>query len=116
MNHSMKLIKEQYEMISSGKKTIEIRVLDEKRRKLNVGDIIEFSKLPDLKDKIKVKITALLKYGSFNELINSVNMKNLGYSDNYSKENFLKLCYSIYSKDLEQKYGVVGIKISLIKT
>ena len=61
MEHSMKLLESPYERISSGKKTIEIRIYDEKRQELNVGDIIEFSKLPDLEDKVKVEIVALFK-------------------------------------------------------
>jgi len=61
MEYSMKLLESPYEIIASGKKIIEIRLFDEKRQKLHVGDIIEFSKLPDLKDKVKVEIVALLK-------------------------------------------------------
>lgn len=111
----MKLLKNPYDKISSGEKTIEIRLLDEKRRKLNIGDIIEFSKLPDLKDKIRVEIIALLRYKSFKDLINDFGMKYYGYSKNYSIDDFVNNIYTIYSKEKEQQYGVLGIKIKLLR-
>lgn len=43
MNHKMNLFPEPFEMISSGQKTIELRLNDEKRQKIQIGDIIEFS-------------------------------------------------------------------------
>ncbi len=76
----MKLFESPYNRISSGKKTIEIRLFDEKRQKLNLGDIIEFSKLPDLKNKVKVEIIALLRYKSFRDLVNNFGMEHYGYS------------------------------------
>ncbi len=115
MNYSMKLLKSPYERIKSGKKTIEIRLYDKKRQKLNVGDTIEFSKLPELQDKLKVKIVALLKYKSFKDLINNLGMECFGYPKNYPLANFLKTIYLIYSKEQEHKYGVLGIKIKLLK-
>ena len=39
----MKLDKEPFEKIKSGEKTIELRLYDEKRRKIRVGDIIVFT-------------------------------------------------------------------------
>ena len=41
MKHYMHLNKEPFEKIKNGTKTIEMRVYDEKRRKMHKGDIIE---------------------------------------------------------------------------
>ena len=114
MEHSMKLLESPYERISSGKKTIEIRIYDEKRQELNVGDIIEFSKLPDLEDKVKVEIVALLRYKSFRDLVNDFGMEYFGYPKDYSVEDFVNSIYTIYSKEKEQQYGVLGIKLRLL--
>lgn len=46
----MKLQKSPFEKIKNGTKTVEFRLYDEKRRKINIGDQIEFSKLPDLQE------------------------------------------------------------------
>ena len=110
----MKLLENPYERISSGKKTIEIRLYDEKRQELNVGDIIEFSKLPDLEDKVKVKIIALLRYESFRNLVNDFGMEYYGYPKDHSTDEFVNSIYTIYSKEKEQQHGVLGIKIRLL--
>ena len=99
----MKLLESPYERIASGKKVIEIRLFDEKRQKLNVGDIIEFSKLPDLKDKVKVEIVALLRYKSFEDLVNDFGMEYYGYPKDYSINDFVNSIYTIYSKEKEPK-------------
>lgn len=110
----MKLLQSPYDRISSGKKTIEIRLFDEKRQKLNIGNIIEFSKLPDLDDKVKVEIVALLRYKSFKDLVNDFGMEYYGYPKDYPIEDFVNSCYTIYSKEKEQQYGILGIKIRLL--
>lgn len=115
MKHSMKLLEDPFTKIASGEKTIEIRLFDEKRQQLNVGDIIEFSKLPQLEDKVQVKITALLRYQSFQDLIHDFSMRYYGCPEDYPINDFLNSIYEIYSSEQEKKYGVLGIKINLLK-
>ncbi len=115
MQQSMKLTENAYDRVESGKKTIEIRLFDEKRQKLNIGDIIEFSKLPELKDKIKVKVIELHKYKTFRDLVTDYGTEYYGHQkDKYSVDEFVERCYTTYSKEQEQKYGVLGIEIKLI--
>ena len=45
MIHEMKLNKEPFEKIRDGKKTIELRLNDEKRQRVRVGDSIVFRSL-----------------------------------------------------------------------
>ena len=45
MVHQIKLNESLFERIKNGTKTIEFRLYDEKRRKIKLGDKIEFSKL-----------------------------------------------------------------------
>ena len=56
MLHKMKLNEGPFERIKNGTKTIEFRLYDEKRQQIKVGDKIEFSKLPDLQEKLLVDI------------------------------------------------------------
>lgn len=58
MEIEMRLHSEPFDKIKFGKKKTEIRLNDAKRKKIRVGDSIIFSKRPDLKEKIKVKITS----------------------------------------------------------
>ena len=59
--HNMKLYQSPFDNISNGSKTIELRLNDEKRQKINVGDIIEFHNYNDDSKIIKTKVKALHK-------------------------------------------------------
>ncbi len=90
-----------YERIVSGTKTVEIRLFDEKRQKIKLGDIIEFARLSD-KATIKAEVIGLLRYNTFKDLLND-------FKDEGSETEL----YKIYSKEQEQKYGVLGIKLNV---
>ena len=108
MLHQMKLNKEPFERIKNGTKTIEFRLYDEKRRKVKIGDKIEFSKLPDLQEKILVDVLDLYTEPSFEELFEKL------YEDKELAKQKANALYEIYYPENEKKYGVVGIKIKLV--
>ena len=108
MEYKMKLLEDPFMRILNGSKEVEFRLYDEKRRKIRVGDTIEFSKLPDLTEKITVEVVDLYKAKTFRELLS-----NLGYQGKELEEKVQGM-YSIYSKDQEQEFGVLGIKIKLL--
>ena len=108
MIHKMKLNEEPFERIKNGTKTIEFRLYDEKRRKVKIGDKIEFSKLPDLQEKILVDVLDLYTEPSFAELFEKI------YKDRELAKQYANAMYEIYSQENEKKYGVVGIKIKLV--
>ena len=105
MEYKMKLLERPFNEIKNGTKEVEFRLFDEKRKQIKINDIIEFSKLPELTEKIKVEVQDLYQYPTFKEL-----QEHLGYADK-KLENKLKGMYSIYTKEQEEKYGVLGIKI-----
>ncbi len=108
MLHQMKLNEDPFERIKNGTKTIEFRLYDEKRRKVKIGDKIEFSKLPDLQEKILVDVLDLYTEPSFEELFEKL------YEDKELAKQKANAMYEIYSPENEKKYGVVGIKIKLV--
>ena len=108
MIHKMKLNDDPFERIKNGTKTIEFRLYDEKRRKVKIGDKIEFSKLPDLQEKILVDVLDLYTEPSFEELFEKL------YEDKEKEKQKANAMYEIYSPENEKKYGVVGIKIKLV--
>ena len=67
MTHSMKLHREPFDMIKSGKKDIELRLYDEKRRGISVGDEIEFTRSGG-EEKMLCRVVALHIFESFAEL------------------------------------------------
>ena len=108
MLHQMKLNDDPFERIKNGTKTIEFRLYDEKRRKVKIGDKIEFSKLPDLQEKILVDVLDLYTEPSFAELFEKI------YKDRELAKQYANAMYEIYSPENEKKYGVIGIKIKLV--
>ncbi len=95
-----------FEKVKDGSKTIEIRLDDEKRQQLKIGDKIEFSSRTEPENKILVKISDLLYFPTFSELFDAFPPEVFGGTD---KENLMGI-YKYYTKEDEKKYGVVGIK------
>ena len=98
-----------FKVVKYGTKNVEVRVNDEKRRKLKIGDRITFLKRPDDKESISAIVEDLVYYKDFNDLVKDYNMEEL-YLKEYSKEDFLTLLKRFYSDDEINKYGVVAIK------
>ena len=109
---NMNLSPAPYEMIASGKKTIELRLLDEKRSQIRVGDIIVFTQSFS-RESVTAKVLDLHKFSSFKELYASVPLLKCGYTE----ENIDSASYQdmtmYYSLEEQRKYGVVGIEICL---
>lgn len=94
-----------FEKVRTGNKTIETRLYDEKRRSINVGDAITFW---SNKDKVNVVVTDLLKYKRFEDLFLNNDFDLFGGD---SLENLMTI-YKYYSKEDEEKFGVIGIKFT----
>lgn len=109
MLYTMKLKQEPFEKIRNGDKTIELRLYDEKRQQVQIGDFIEFSLMENPKEKIQTRVTALHRFNSFQELYASLPKVKLGYkSDETPDPNHMD---AYYSREEQEKYGVVGIEI-----
>ena len=108
--HIMKLQEQYYSYIKNGTKIYEIRLNDEKRRKIKIGDYIEFQKEPNLEDKMILEVEDLLYFDNFNELFDNISIVELADSS-ISKEELKKDLELFYSKEKQDKYGVVAIKL-----
>ena len=75
----MKLNSEPFEKIKSGLKDIEVRLYDEKRRGVNLGDRIVFSKLPENEESISVIVTGLSVFRTFEDLFSHFENKRFGH-------------------------------------
>jgi len=109
MEHKMKLVDFAFNKIKSGEKNIEIRLNDEKRKLINIGDIIEFTNI-DTREIIKVKVVNLYKYKSFKDLFDNYDNKSLGLS----KLDTYEIMNNFYSIEDQEKYGALAIEIKLI--
>lgn len=108
MKHNMKLRNEPYNSIYYNKKDIEMRLYDEKRKLIKVGDTITFTNIDTLK-KFDVEVVNLYRYDNFKSLYNNFDKRRLGYK-NEESANYLDM-EKYYSKEEIKKYGVLGIEI-----
>lgn len=95
MKYSMKLKNDPFNKIKDLKKKIELRLNDEKRKLLNVGDIIEFTNVEN-QNKMLVEVIGLDYYSSFDELYKNYDKELLGYDENEVKD----------PKDMEAYYSI----------
>ena len=109
--HTMGLQPEPFEKIRSGEKTIELRLFDEKRKTIQLGDSIEFQKQPEEQEIIRTEVVALLRYKTFSELFDDFPIESFGGTDRIS---LLENVHSFYMPEQEQKETVLGIKIKLL--
>lgn len=111
--HYMKLLPEYFDYIKNGTKRIEIRINDEKRQKLKLGDIIIFEKQSENKEYLNTKVKSLYKYNNINELIDNFDIALL-LDKNITKKELINIFNDIYSKEKQDKYGILAIEIELI--
>lgn len=111
MLHLMNLHDSPFAMINSGYKTIEMRLYDEKRQMISVGDIIEFTN-NKTQEKIYCLVINLHIYPSFKELYEKFDPRLLGYLDGEAVSYHDMEMY--YPEEKINKYGVIGIEIKKI--
>lgn len=113
MTHEMKLQPKYYDYILTGTKRIEIRLNDEKRQAIQLGDKIKFLKEPSLDESFEAKVIGLLKYSTFEDLFKDFDISILS-DRSMTKEELISVLEEFYPKEKQNKTGVLGIRIELI--
>lgn len=108
----MRLANDPFERIKNGEKTVEIRLYDEKRRAIRLGDDIIFSKLESSAERVVAKVVGLIRFDTFKSLFNSDLFDKTG-SRNLSPEAAANSMYKYYTAEQERKYGVLAIEIKM---
>ncbi len=113
MKHELHLHPRPFKAIVNGEKTIECRLLDEKRQTIAIDDTLEFTNRDD-KSTIEVRVKGLLKHKSFRELFNDNDLSKFG-SDMKTVDELDLIMLDYYSLKEQFKYGVLGIEFEVIK-
>ena len=109
--HEMNLQPKYFDFIKNGTKRIELRLYDEKRQQIKIGDLIEFSKSET--EKFNAKVVGLLRYDSFQNLFKDFDISALADSSMTKRELLDVLC-EFYTPEKQNEFGVVGIRIELL--
>ena len=110
----MHLKDEPFKKIESGTKTVELRLYDNKRRLIDVGDSIIFINLSNDSERLATRVKALYRYMSFEELFSDIAPEKCGFQNGETVEEAAASMQKYYSKEQIRNYGVLGIKIDLI--
>ncbi len=111
MTYQYTLYNEPFQAIKDGYKTVEMRLYDEKRRLLRIGDHIVFANR-DNGETLEVIIQGLKRYKDFVELYDAYPDKRvIGYAPGETADPKDMLRY--YGQDLIDKWGALAIEISL---
>ncbi len=111
MVHNMRLEPGLFWAVTDGTKNYELRLNDEKRRLVRIDDTIRFINREDCKKSIWVKVTGLLTYGNFYELL--VDMpKTWNASGHHHRDSLWPMLRRIYSAK-QERGGVLGIKFEV---
>lgn len=109
--HQLQLATVPFDAITSGVKTIESRLYDEKRQTIQLGDTIIFTNRENTDQTVSVKVIGLLRYETFHDLFVHNNPAKFGGESVEWLENQINEFYSI---DDQKQDGVIGIEFELI--
>ena len=109
---SLKLQPWCFDYIKNGTKRIELRLNDEKRSLIKLGDNIKLIREPKMEEEITIKVIGLLKYNSFDDLFNDFDIALLADKE-MLKEDFMNELERFYTKEKQEEYGVLGIRFEI---
>ena len=110
--HQLKLATEPFNAIISGNKTIESRLYDAKRQKIQIGDRIIFTNRDNSEQTVTAEIVGLLRYATFRDLFSHNNPRKFGGDNVEWLENQISEFYSIEDQKI---YGVIGIEFKVCR-
>ncbi|MBE6876820.1 MAG: DUF1810 family protein [Ruminococcus sp.] len=114
MLYQMKLNEKPFRALQAGYKSIELRLNDEKRQKLQPGDEITFTCIPHPEERITKKIKTLHLFPDFAELFASLPLLKCGETPFTLPEAKPEKMNAYYTKEQQEMYQALGIALEEI--
>ena len=111
MEHEMKLWRESFLSVFEGRKTVEMRLFDEKRARIALGDTIVFRESGGT-GEVRCSVVGLCRYPDFETLYRHHDPVSIGYAPGERASASDMLAY--YSREDIERYGVLGICVQLL--
>ena len=111
--YQMRLGKKFFDLVRDGKKTIELRVNDAKRKKYKVGNVVSFVCLDNPEEVISTQITAMYYFDSIKDAVITLGKQKLGFSETMTIDKIEDEYMQFYSNEEIQKLGLVALVLSL---
>lgn len=113
MIHEMKLRPQPFSAIRRGEKTFELRLYDEKRQMIRVGDTLRFTET-ESGERLAAEVVALHRFPTFAALYSALPLTRFGYTEDQLATASPEDMRAYYTKEEEEKYGVVAIEIKVL--
>lgn len=110
--HEMMLKTEPFSQMKCGNKKAELRLFDDKRKKLRVGDEILFTHSENTSETISAKIIGLHYFYHFDAISWDFEKKDLGIPEN--AESISSYMKKFYSDDAVWEYGALVIRLQIL--
>ena len=114
MEHEMSLRPGPFRKIADGSKRWELRLHDEKRRLIRVGDTITFTCTADERT-VRVRVMALRPFVSFAALYAALPLTECGYSPEDAKTADPRDMEAYYPPKKQAQYGVLAIGVERLR-
>ncbi len=112
-NHEMKLYKGPFNAIERGNKFFELRLYDDKRQKVKVGDTITFY-CKEADKSISVIVDNIVVRDNFKILLEELGLQKCGFADNADLNAATKRMEEYYPPEKQAEYKVVAFGIKVI--
>ena len=114
MYHEMSLRPGPFGKIVDGSKRYELRLLDEKRKLISVGDTITFTCTEDER-KVSVRVVALHPFADFAALYAALPLTACGYDAASAMNASPRDMEAYYPPEKQAQYGVLAIEVERIR-
>ena len=109
--HHMKLDAIHFDAIRAGKKTVEMRLLDERREDLRIGETVTFL-CNGREESLSVRVMGLYSYPDFETLVQDYRPSALGFAG--KKSSYIaRYMRAIYGKEKCERYRALAIRVKL---
>lgn len=113
-SHEMSLRPKPFEAVASSRKRYELRLNDEKRKAIRVGDEIVFTCTPG-ETAVRVRVTSLHPFDDFASLYASLPLLECGYTPDNVHRADPRDMEAYYSPEKQAQYGVLAIGIERVR-
>ena len=113
-HHEMSLRPGPFAMIADGSKRYELRLNDEKRRRIAVGDTVTFTCTEDART-VRVRATGLYPYAGFAALQAARPLTECGYTAEHAADADPRDMERYYPPEKQRQYGALAIGVERIR-
>ena len=101
-----------FDLIKSHSKTVELRLADEKREAIKVGDEVYFIKNSHTPQILKTKVTAIDRFDSFESAYDALDHASIGFRDVGIME-YMEKMFELYPEEEEEGKDVLAFHLEV---